>query len=266
MTATADQAPLIEVRDLRHAFGGNLVLRGVSVAVDAGEMTAIIGPNGSGKSTLLRVAGRLLRPQGGTVLFAGRDAWAISPREFARRVAFLPQAPEAPADLIVEELVARGRHPHRGRLGGVNDHDRAAVERALALAGVDALRGRAVATLSGGERQRAWVALALAQEPDVLLLDEPTTYLDIGHQVELLSLLARLNEEQGLTVLMVMHDLPQAAHYARRLVAVRSGEVVADGAPETVLTEARVETVFGVAVRVFHDPESGAPVVAPVGR
>ena len=258
--------PLLEVRDLRHAFGGTPVLRGISLTVQAGEMTAIIGPNGSGKSTLLRIAGRLLRPQFGEVHFDGRDAWSVSPRDFARRVAFLPQAPEAPADLAVVELVARGRHPHRGILGASNERDRAAVERALTLAGVDGLRHRTVATLSGGERQRAWVALALAQQPDVLLLDEPTTYLDIGHQMELLSLLARLNEEQGLTVLMVMHDLPQAAHYARRLIAVRDGAVVAEGPPVEVLTEARVEAIFGVAVRVYLDPESGVPVVAPVGR
>lgn len=258
--------PLIDVRDLRHGFGGMPVLRGVSLTVAAGEMTAIIGPNGSGKSTLLRIAGRLLRPQTGGVSFDGHDAWSIPPREFARRVAFLPQAPEAPADLLVEELVGRGRYPHRGLLGASNARDREAVERALALAGVETLRRRAVATLSGGERQRTWVALALAQEPDVLLLDEPTTYLDIGHQVELLSLLRRLNEEEGLTVLMVMHDLPQAAHYARRLIALRAGAVVADGPPSTVLTEAQVETVFSVAVRVYLDPESGVPVVAPVGR
>lgn len=261
-----DDAPLLEVRDLHHAFGGTPVLRGISITVCAREITAIIGPNGSGKSTLLRIIGRLLRPQAGDVSFDGRDSWSIPPREFARRVAFLPQAPEAPADLAVGELVARGRHPHRGLLGGSNERDREAVERALVLAGVEQLRHRTVATLSGGERQRAWVALALAQEPDVLLLDEPTTYLDIGHQVELLSLLARLNEEQGLTVLMVMHDLPQAAHYARRLVALRGGEVVADGTPAEVLTEPQVEAVFGVAVRVYRDPESGVPVVAPVGR
>ena len=261
-----DGTPLIEVRDLRHAFGGMPVLRGISITLRAGEMTAIIGPNGSGKSTLLRIAGRLLKPQAGEARFDGRDAWSIPPREFARRVAFLPQAPEAPADLAVGELVARGRHPHRGLLGASSARDREAVERALVLAGVEGLKHRTVATLSGGERQRAWVALALAQEPDVLLLDEPTTYLDIGHQVELLSLLRRLNEEQGLTVLMVMHDLPQAAHYARRLIAIRNGEVVADGRPAEVLTEAQVEAVFGVAVRVYLDPESGVPVVAPVGR
>lgn len=258
--------PLLEVREVRHAFGATPVLRGVSLAVQPGEMTAVIGPNGSGKSTLLRIAGRLLRPQSGEVRFDGRDARSIPPREFARRVAFLPQAPEAPADLAVVELVARGRHPHRGLLGGSTERDREAVERALVLAGVEHLRHRTVATLSGGERQRAWVALALAQEPDMLLLDEPTTFLDIGHQVELLALLARLNEEQGLTVLMVMHDLPQAAHYARRLIAMRAGLLVAEGTPDDVLTEAQVEAVFGVAVRVYRDPESGVPVVAPVGR
>lgn len=261
-----DGLPLLEVRDLYHAFGAVQVLRGISASVHAGEMTSIIGPNGSGKSTLLRIAGRLLRPERGEVYFDGENAWSISPREFARRVAFLPQAPEAPADLTVGELVARGRHPYRGLLGGSSERDREAVEQALLLAGVDGLRHRTVATLSGGERQRAWVALALAQEPDVLLMDEPTTYLDIGHQVELLSLLVRLNEEQGLTVLMVMHDLPQAAHYSHRLIAVSVGEVVADGTPAEVLTEQRVEAIFGVAVRVYRDPESGVPVVAPVGR
>ncbi len=258
--------PLLAAEAIHHAYGGSEVLDGVSLTLDVGEFTAIIGPNGSGKSTLLRILGRLLRPRSGVVRFAGRDVWTLTPRELARRVAFLPQAPEGPPDLTVEELVARGRYPHRGLFGRATAGDREAVERALGLAGLAPLRGRALATLSGGERQRAWVALALAQQPELLLLDEPTTYLDIAHQIELLSLLAQLNAERGLTVLMVMHDLPQSTHYARRLIALREGRVLFDGTPLEVVTEERIASVFGVAVRVYHDPESGAPVVAPVAR
>jgi iron complex transport system ATP-binding protein len=258
-------APFVEALDAAVRYGTHEALRGVSLTVDRGEVVAIIGPNGSGKSTLLRAIGRMRKPESGEVRFAGTDAWRIAPRDFARRVAFLPQAPEAPPDLVVEELVWRGRFPHRGLLSGATPADRAAVEAAIVQAGLEALRGRPLATLSGGERQRAWIGLALAQEPELLLLDEPTTFLDIGHQQELLGLLSRLNEERGLTVVMVMHDVAQAALYAHRIVALLDGRVLHDGAPSEVVTAERMSALFGARVTILYDPASGAPVVVPVG-
>ena len=258
-------APFVEAVDAAVRYGTHEALRGVSLTVDRGEVVAIIGPNGSGKSTLLRAIGRMRKPESGEVRFAGTDAWRIAPRDFARRAAFLPQAPEAPPDLVVEELVWRGRFPHRGLLSGATVADRAAVEAAIVQAGLEALRGRPLATLSGGERQRAWIGLALAQEPELLLLDEPTTFLDIGHQQELLGLLSRLNEERGLTVVMVMHDVAQAALYAHRIVALLDGRVLHDGAPSEVVTAERMSALFGARVTILYDPASGAPVVVPVG-
>lgn len=258
--------PFVEVRDASVRYGPREVLHGVSLHLARGEVVAIIGPNGSGKSTLLRALGRMRKLEAGSVLFAGEDVWRIAPREFARRVAFLPQAPDAPPDLTVEELVWRGRFPHRGLLSAATSSDRTAVESAIAQAGLEELRERPLATLSGGERQRAWIGLALAQEPELLLLDEPTTFLDIGHQQELLGLLTRLNEEPGLTVIMVMHDVAQAAHYAHRIVAILEGRVLHDGPPTEVVTAERMSALFGADVRILHDPASGAPIVVPVGR
>jgi iron complex transport system ATP-binding protein len=253
---------LLAAAGIHHAYRQKAVLDGVSLGVDAGEFVAIIGPNGSGKSTLLRCLGRLLRPTAGTVTLAGEAIFDIDPRMFARRVAFVPQGPLAPPDIVVEELVWRGRFPHRGLFGRRLGHDRAMVERAMALADVVNLRSHAIGTLSGGERQRAFIALALAQEPSLLLLDEPTTFLDITHQIDLLALLSRLNRE-GLTVVTVMHDLAQAALFARRLVALRDGRIVADGEPKAVVTEAGVLAIFGAPLRVTPDPVTGLPLVLP---
>jgi len=257
-------SPLLAARQLRVDYSGQTALHGIDLEVAAGEVTAIIGPNGSGKSTLLRALARLHPPSGGTVEFEGRDLRTLAPREFARRVAFLPQAPLAPPDLTVEELAWRGRYPHRGLFGAAGAEDREAVEQALTLTAVAGMRGRALGTLSGGERQRAWIALALAQQPDLLLLDEPTTFLDIGHAIELLALLRRLNAERGLTVVMVMHEVGLVAHYARRVVALRAGALLADGTPTEVITADQLSALFGARVTVLIDPASGAPVVVPV--
>lgn len=255
--------PLLSVRGLQVHYGHRPALQGIDIEFAPGEVTAIIGPNGSGKSTLLRALGRLQRPSAGNVTFDGHDLWNVPPREFARRVAFLPQAPIAPPDLLVEDLAWRGRYPHRGLFGAAGDEDRRAVAEAIRLAGMEPLRGRPLGTLSGGERQRAWIALALAQQPDVLLLDEPTTFLDIGHAIDLLALLRRLNAEQGLTVLMVMHEVGLVSHYARRVVALRAGALLADGPPADVITAERLSALFGARVTVLTDPASGAPIVIP---
>lgn len=259
----AATAACIEATDLRVAYGDHEVLRDVTLSVAAGEFTVLIGPNGSGKSTLLRTLARLIRPNSGRVQFDGVDLASIGARELARQVAYLPQAPEGPPDLTVDELAWRGRYPNRGFFASADVADHEAVERALEQAGVAALRKRSLATLSGGEHQRAWVAMALAREPEVLLLDEPTSFLDIGHQADLLELLAELNRERGITVVMVLHDVTQAAHYARRVVALRDGQVWHDGPPADVVTAAHISGLFGAEVSVLIDPSSGAPVIVP---
>lgn len=265
LPSSGDRAavPMIEASDLVVNYGSHEVLRDLSLRFEPREFTAIIGPNGSGKSTLLRALARLIKPRRGRITFDGRDLSEISPRDLARRLAFLPQAPEGPSDLTIEELVWRGRYPHRGLFAAARAEDRAAVEWALRRAGVSELRQRALATLSGGERQRAWIAMSLSREPDLLLLDEPTTFLDIGHQTELLGLLGSLNRQRGLTIIMVLHDVTQAAQYAQRIVALRAGQVMHDGPPADVVTADRVSDLFGAAVNVLYDPTSGFPVVVP---
>ena len=266
--AIADAVSLVdrvclEATDLRVRYGPREVLRGISLSIAAGEFAVLIGPNGSGTSTLLRTLIHLVKPAAGTVCFDGSELGSISSRELARRIAYLPQAPEGPPDLTVDELVWRGRYPNRGLFSSASAEDRTAVDRALEWASMSDLRERALATLSGGEHQRAWIAMSLAREPDVLLLDEPTTFLDIGHQADLLQLLTRLNEERGLTVVMVLHDVTQAAHYARRVIALRDGEIRHDGAPEDVVTAAHIAELFDAEVSVLVDPVSGTPVIVP---
>lgn len=261
--SSAANAARIETTNLCVAYGDREVLRDVSLSVAPGEMTVLIGPNGSGKSTLLRTLARLIRPAAGQVRFDGVDLASIGARELAQQVAYLPQAPEGPPDLTVDELVWRGRYPNRGFFASASTGDYEAVERALLQAGVATLRKRPLATLSGGEHQRAWVAMALAREPEVLLLDEPTSFLDIGHQSDLLELLAELNRERGITVVMVLHDVTQAAHYARRVVALRDGQVWHDGSPAEVVTAGHISGLFDAEVSVLIDPSSGAPVIVP---
>jgi ABC-type cobalamin/Fe3+-siderophores transport system ATPase subunit len=264
---TAPSAPAgtarLEASELTVSYGPREVLHGISLAVAPGELTVLIGPNGSGKSTLLRTLARLVRPAGGRVRLDGTDLEGIGARELARRVAYLPQGPEGPPDLTIEELVWRGRYPNRGLFSSVGREDHDAVDRAIEQAGLEDLRGRTLATLSGGEHQRAWIAMSLAREPDVLLLDEPTTFLDIGHQAELLRLLGRLNRERGITVVMVLHDVTQAAHTARRVVALREGRILHDGTPSEVVTAERIGELFDAEVSVLVDPDSGAPVIVP---
>ncbi len=257
-------APLRAV-GLTVGYGERDVLRGLDCELPAGQITAIVGANACGKSTLLRAFARLLTPTAGAVLLDGADIATLPTRDVARRVGFLPQAPLAPEGLTVEDLVWRGRFPHR-RLGRPpSDHDRERVEWALGATGVADLRERPLDRLSGGQRQRVWIALALAQDTGVLLLDEPTTYLDLAHQLEVLDLLADLHE-QGRTIGLVLHDLNHACRYAHHLVAMRDGTVYAAGAPAEIVDEALVQDVFGVTARVLPDPVTGTPMCVPVGR
>lgn len=243
-------------------YDRRVVLNGVDVAIPDGVFTAVIGPNACGKSTLLRALARLLRPRAGTVVLDGRNIRDLPSTQLARRLGLLPQTPIAPDGITVADLVARGRHPHQSVLAQWSARDEAAIQRAMAATRVTELADRQVSELSGGQRQRVWIALALAQETDLLLLDEPTTYLDITHQLEVLELLQTLRA-QGRTIVAVLHDLNQAARYADHLIAVRDGAIVAQGSPRDLITADTVERVFGLRSRVIHDPDTGSPVVLP---
>ncbi len=242
-----------------------LVLEALSLEVREGEVVALVGPNGSGKSTLLRALGRVLKPRSGVVYLDGRLMREWPTREVARRLALLPQGPTLANDMVVEELVRMGRSPHQGILGIQSQADEDAVQRAIRDTSIDSLARRQVSALSGGERQRVWLAMALAQEPHILLLDEPTTFLDLNHQMEVLDLVQSLNQQRGLTVVMVLHDLNQAARYATRMVVLQNGCIYADGDPASVLTPETLREVFGVTGHVIAGPD-GRLIVVPTGR
>jgi iron complex transport system ATP-binding protein len=246
--------------------GGPTVVDALELTVPDNRVTCIVGPNACGKSTLLRALARLLRPTGGAVTLDGDVIHRRSTKEVARLLGLLPQSPTAPEGLTVEDLVGRGRFPHQRMFQAWSEADEQAVETALALTDTASLRHRPVDELSGGQRQRVWIAMALAQETPILLLDEPTTYLDVAHQLEVLDLLRELNEQQGRTVVMVLHDLNEAARYSDHLVAMHAGRIVAEGRPEDVVTPETVRAVFGIDCRVIDDPVTGTPLVVPIGR
>lgn len=263
MSDRVERPPAVEARDIHVGYDDRAVIAGVDLRIEPGTVTCLVGPNGSGKSTLLKGCARLLPLRQGAVLLEGDDIAAISSMDVARRLAVLPQAPSTPSNLTVRELVEQGRYPHVGALRMLRRQDGDAVARALAETGLISFADRDVDQLSGGERQRAWIALALAQETPALFLDEPTTFLDVGFQLEVLHLVRRLNEEQGITVVMVLHDLNQAAAYADRVVCLRNGAIVADGDAETVITPDLLREVFRVEASVLRDPVTGRPVFLP---
>ncbi|MFF4220599.1 ABC transporter ATP-binding protein [Streptomyces nondiastaticus] len=257
------QGSRLAARDLTLAYEDRTVVEGLDLAVPDGEVTIVIGPNACGKSTLLRALGRLLKPARGTVLLDGEDLARIPTRTIAKSLGLLPQTPVAPEAITVADLVARGRQPHQRWWQQWSEDDERAVADAMARTDTTALAERAVDELSGGQRQRVWIAMALAQETDLLLLDEPTTYLDIAHQVEVLDLVRRLNRERGRTVVAVLHDLNQAARYADHLVAMKAGRIVAQGRPADIVTADLVREVFGLQSVVVPDPVTGSPLVVP---
>jgi len=261
---TEDASASLRAEGVTLGYDGIDIVHGLDVAIPDGRITVIVGANACGKSTLLRGLARLLRPRGGVVLLDGQAISRLPTREVATRLGILPQQPIAPDGITVAELVARGRHPHQRWFRQWSTDDEVAVEAALIATGVSALAGRTVDELSGGQRQRVWIALALAQGTPLLLLDEPTTYLDIAHQVEVLDLLARLNEEDGRTIVLVLHDLNLACRYADRLIAMRAGCVAAEGAPADVVTPELVADVFDLECHVMPDPLTGTPLVLPV--
>ena len=253
-----------EALDLR--YDRDLVVQALSVTIPVGRITTIVGPNACGKSTLLRALARLLSPAGGRVLLGERDLARQRTRDVARRLTLLPQSPIAPDGITVSELVARGRYPYQSLFKPWSSEDSLAVATAMEATGVTEVAERPVNQLSGGQRQRVWVAMALAQDTPLLLLDEPTTYLDLAHQIEVLDLLKELNDDTGRTVVLVLHDLNLASRYSDHLVAMADGRIEAEGAPHEVITEEVVRRVFGLETRIVPDPVSDTPLVIPIGR
>lgn len=253
-------------RDLKLGYGNLAILEQIAIDIPDGKITALIGANGSGKSTLLRALGRVLDPQGGSVFLDGKAIATLPRKEVARTMAMLPQSPISPEGLTVRELCRFGRHPHKALLSRSSAHDEAVVGAALSAAGLEDLAERPLDRLSGGQRQRAWIAMALAQETPILLLDEPTTFLDIAHQIEVLQLLRTLNRTSGRTVVMVLHDLNQAAQYADHLIAVADGAIHATGKPEDLLTPELVRHVFGIEAVVVPHPVDNSPLCLPIAQ
>ncbi|MFF8965055.1 ABC transporter ATP-binding protein [Streptomyces globisporus] len=258
--------PDLRAEGLHLGYDDRAVVSGLDLAVPPGRITAIVGANACGKSTLLRALARLLAPRDGAVSLDGRALHSIPTRELAQQLGILPQSPVAPDGLTVIDLVNRGRSPHQTWWRQWTKADEQAVHDALAATGTTDLADRAVDELSGGQRQRAWIAMAVAQGTPVLLLDEPTTYLDLAHQIDVLDLVVDLNRREGRTIVMVLHDLNQACRYADHVIAMKKGDIVAEGAPADVITADTVEDVFGLRCQVTTDPVSRTPLVIPVGR
>ncbi|HEY0605500.1 MAG TPA: ABC transporter ATP-binding protein [Herpetosiphonaceae bacterium] len=255
----------LQTEHLTLAYDKVVIIDEMSITIPSGQITALVGPNGCGKSTLLRGLARLLNPRGGAALLDGKDIHKLPTRLLATQLGILPQSPVAPEGLTVRELVAQGRYPHQSWFQQWSATDESAVEKALALTGMTELAERPVDALSGGQRQRAWIAMTLAQETSCILLDEPTTFLDLAHQIEVLHLLERLHQTEGRTIVMVVHDLNHATRHAQHIVAMKRGAVMASGAPADVVTPELLRTVFGVEGAVIPDPRTGVPLCIAYG-
>ncbi len=266
MTVPLQAASHLTGSNLSLGYGKRTVSRNLNVAIPDGGFTAIIGPNGCGKSTLLRALSRLLAPSSGQVFLDGKDIHNCPARDVAKRLGLLPQSAVAPTGINVTDLVSRGRYPHQTLLRQWSRADAEAVNRAMQATSIVDLAARSVDELSGGQRQRVWVAMALAQETPLLLLDEPTTFLDITHQIDLMDLFQDLNRNDGRTLIAVLHDLNQACRYASHLIAMREGRIIAEGAPNDIITTELVERVFDLSAMIIEDPISGTPLVVPRRR
>lgn len=256
----------ISTEGLSLGYGETMIIDELNVSIPKGEITVFIGSNGCGKSTLLRSLARLMKPMGGYVLLEGHSIAKLPTKEVAKQLAILPQGPEAPEGLTVHQLVKQGRYPYQNWLKQWSKQDEEAVNRALKSTKMEDLADRTVDSLSGGQRQRAWIAMTLAQETDIILLDEPTTYLDMTHQIEILDLLFDLNEKEQRTIVMVLHDLNLACRYAHHLVAIKDKTIYAEGRPETVINCDLVKNVFDMNCQVTTDPLFGTPLCIPHGR
>lgn len=256
----------LQAEQLTLGYETKVVAQNLSVVIPDGELTVIIGPNACGKSTLLRTLSRLNAPLQGQVWLDGQAIARYPTKEVARRLGLLPQSSSAPAGISVSELVARGRYPHQTLFGRWRTEDENAVRQAMQATGVAELAQQSVDTLSGGQRQRVWIAMVLAQETPLLLLDEPTTWLDITHQIELLELMCDLNQQHGRTLVVVLHDLNHACRYASHLIAMRDGRIVAEGKPAEIVTPALIEAVYGLRCVIVEDPVAHTPMIVPLGR
>jgi len=255
----------LRARDISlHYSGGAPIVEHLDVTIESYAFTAIVGPNGCGKSTLLKAFSRILHPREGTVLLDGRDVRDYAPKAFARKVGFLPQSSVGPEGITVAELVSRGRYPYQSLFQWSSADDRAAVLLAMERTGVIDFAERRISELSGGQRQRVWIAMALAQQTEILLLDEPTTYLDLAHQIEVLELCHELNTQFGTTVVAVLHDLSEACRYADEIIVMKEGRIVTRGDPCVVITPSSIYDAFGLAVQVIEDPVTGTPLVLPL--
>ncbi|EHQ61586.1 ABC transporter ATP-binding protein [Paenibacillus dendritiformis] len=253
----------LQTQKLDIGYSERAIVHNLNLSIPHGKITALVGANGSGKSTILKAMARIMRPSSGGVLLDGRSIHSMSTKEVAKQLAILPQNPSAPDGLTVAELVGYGRFPHQKGFGSMSADDRDTVAWAITMTGMNAFRERPVDQLSGGQRQRAWIAMALAQQTDILFLDEPTTFLDMAHQLEVLQLLHKLNREEGRTIVMVVHDLNHASRYAQHMVAIKAGTVVREGRPEEVMTPLVLREVFGIEADIVPDPRTGVPLCLP---
>ena len=258
--------PAIITHSLSLGYGEKLIINDMNIEIPRGEITVFIGANGCGKSTLLRSVARLLKPQSGSVLLEGKAISSMSSKNIARKLAILPQAPVAPEGLTVYQLVKQGRYPYQSWLKQWSSLDEEKVQQAIESTNLTDLKDRAVDELSGGQKQRAWIAMTLAQDTDIILLDEPTTYLDMAHQIDILDLLFDLNESENRTIVMVLHDLNLACRYADNLVSLKDGEIFAKGRPEDIVTPEMVQQVFGMKCQIASDPIFGSPMCIPFGK
>lgn len=256
----------LEANHLVAGYDNRIIINGINIRIPNNKISVIIGANACGKSTLLKSLARLIKPRSGSILLDGNRLTDIAPKQLARVLGLLPQSPVAPEGITVADLVARGRFPYQSFFKGLGKNDYQAVEEALAIMGITDLANRCVDELSGGQRQRVWIAMALAQQTEILLLDEPTTFLDIAYQVEILDLLTDLNKKRGTTIVMVLHDINLSARYADHIFALHKGKLVAEGPPSDIITEALIKQVFDLDSSVICDPVSGTPFIVPRGR
>lgn len=261
-----NQTPAFSAGNIVAGYDKKIIINDINIVIPKNKISVIIGANACGKSTLLKTLARLIKPVSGKVTLDEKEISSIPPKELARILGLLPQSPVVPEGITVSDLVSRGRYPYQNFLKGLGKKDYEAVEEALEIMGITELSNRSVDELSGGQRQRVWIAMALAQQTDILLLDEPTTFLDITYQIEILDLLTDLNRKRGTTIVMVLHDINLSARYADYIFAVKKGELIAQGAPSDIISEELMKQIFGLDCAVIKDPVSGSPFIVPKGR